>query len=158
MVVSLLHVGLGASAQRHFCQLALQTVDGDTEGGASVESERRKRKGRNDDELSDEDVGVSASGALEGQDDHSDGSGACISCRHAHCMDDVAVSTLDTLFVTILSILYVATTAAWARLILEDANHHARYCSNLTVPVSCKTVFEFVNCYFSSLRFAGLFE
>lgn len=105
MSISLLHDGLGASAQPHFCELALQTVDGGTEGAASVESERRKRKGRNDDELSDEDVGVSASGALGGQDDDFDGTGACISCRHAHWMDDVAVSSLTLLFFTIFCML-----------------------------------------------------
>lgn len=105
MVIYLLQVGLGASAQRHCCELALQTVDGDAEGAASVESERRKRKGRNDDELSDEDVGVSASGALGGQDDDSNGSGACVSCRHAYWMDDVAVSSFDTFVFTMFCML-----------------------------------------------------
>ncbi|CBJ25573.1 similar to RIKEN cDNA 2610033H07 [Ectocarpus siliculosus] len=75
-------------------RMSSQTVDGDTEGGASVESERRKRKGRNDDELSDEDVGVSASEALGGQDDHSDGSGDS-SMSESDSDDNAVAAELD---------------------------------------------------------------
>lgn len=42
-------------------------------GRGSPQSGRRKRKGRNDDELSGEEGGVSARGATEEQDDDSDG-------------------------------------------------------------------------------------
>ncbi|CAM9297716.1 unnamed protein product [Pylaiella littoralis] len=53
-------------------RMSIQVKDGGT-GGASTQSGRRKRKGRNDDELSGEERELSSTGAIEEQEDDIDG-------------------------------------------------------------------------------------